>query len=240
MAKMYEALENAGQGRGGGVGLSPSMPAGLRISKPLENKLLAVARRVLAARSREDSVVVQFASTQDGEDSSRIAAIFAKLVPLRLGRQTLLLTAGQRPASRKLLPSSGAKGWDAVLTGEANVEETVYSTDIPGLSVGEISAHNSSLPTVLASPKAKQILDQLRTRFDVIVIDTPPVGASWDAVSLASITDGAVLVVEAGRTRWQAVKASIDQIDEQHGRVFGVVLNKQRHYIPAWIYRRFL
>lgn len=240
MAKMYEALENAGQGRSGGATLSPTMPSSLKIPKPLENKLLAVARRVLAARARDESVVVQFASAQDGEDSSRIATIFSKLVPLRLGRQTLLLTAGQRPSSRKLLPSSGARGWDAVLTGEANVEDTIYNTDIPGLSVGEISAHNSSLPTVLASPKAKQILDQLRTRFDLIVVDTPPIGASWDAVSLASITDGAVLVVEAGRTRWQAVKSAIDQIEEQHGRVFGVVLNKQRHYIPAWVYRRFL
>jgi capsular exopolysaccharide synthesis family protein len=240
MAKMYEALENAGQSRGGGVGLSPAMPAGLRISKPLENKLLAVARRVLAARQREDSVVVQFASTQDGEDSSRIATAFAKLIPLRLGRQTLLLTAGPRPASRKLLPGSGARGWDAVLTGEAQVEDTIYSTEIPGLSVGEISAHASSLPTVLASPKARQILEQLRSRFDIIVIDTPPVNASWDAISLASMTDGAVLVVEAGRTRWQAVKAAVDNIEEQQGRVFGVVLNKQRHYIPAWIYRRFL
>ncbi len=110
MTKMFEALENAGQGRGG-VGVSPSLGAGPRIPKSLEAKLLAVAGRITLQRPREGSVVVQFVSGQEGEDSSRIATTFAKLVPSRLGRPTLLLAAGQRPASRKLLPSTGAKGW---------------------------------------------------------------------------------------------------------------------------------
>jgi hypothetical protein len=220
MTQIYEALENAGKGRGG-AGLSAALPAGLRISKGLENKLLSVARRIQAQRPREESVVVQFASGQDGEDSSRIATVFAKLVPTRLGRPTLLLAAGQRSASRKLLPASGAKGWDAVITGDASVESTIYPTDVPGLSVGEISANAASLPTVLASPKAG-------------------LAGSWDAVVLSQLVDGAVLVVEAEHTRWQVIKTAIDQIEEQHGKVFGVILNKQKHYIPAWVYRRFL
>jgi Mrp family chromosome partitioning ATPase len=239
MTQIYEALENAGKGRGG-AGLSAALPAGLRISKGLENKLLSVARRIQAQRPREESVVVQFASGQDGEDSSRISTVFAKLVPTRLGRPTLLLAAGQRSASRKLLPASGAKGWDAVITGDASVESTIYPTDVPGLSVGEISANAASLPTVLASPKAGQILDKLRTQFDMIVIDAPPLAGSWDAVVLSQLVDGAVLVVEAEHTRWQVIKTAIDQIEEQHGKVFGVILNKQKHYIPAWVYRRFL
>lgn len=239
MTKMFEALENAGQGRGG-VGVSPSLGAGPRIPKSLEAKLLAVAGRITLQRPREGSVVVQFVSGQEGEDSSRIATTFAKLVPSRLGRPTLLLAAGQRPASRKLLPSTGAKGWEAVLTGEAAVEDTIYPTDTPGLSVGEISTNSATLPTVLASAKSQQILDSLRARFDMIVIDAPPLGGSWDALVLSQITDGAVIVVEAGRTRWQAIKTAIDQIEEQHGKVFGVVLNKQKFYIPRWVYQRFL
>lgn len=239
MTQIYDALENAGKGRGG-AGLSPSLPAGLRIPKGLESKLLAVARRIQAQRPRDESVVVQFVSGQDGEDSSRIATTFAKLVPTRLGRPTLLLVAGQRPASRKLLPASGAKGWDSVIAEGASIESTIYPTDIPGLSVGEISSNAGTLPTVLASAKSGQILDSLRSKFDMIVIDTPPLGSSWDALVLSQLTDGAVIVVEAGRTRHQVVKAAIDQIEEQHGKVFGIVLNKQRHYIPQWVYRRFL
>jgi len=239
MTQIYDALENAGKGRGG-AGLSPSMPSGLRIPKGLESKLLAVARRIQSQRPRDESTVVQFVSGQDGEDSSRIATTFAKLVPSRLGRPTLLLVAGQRPASRKLLPASGAKGWDAVIAEGAPIESTIYPTDVPGLSVGEISSNAGTLPTVLASNKAGQILDSLRQKFDMIVIDTPALGSSWDALVLSQLTDGAVIVVEAGRTRHQVIKAAIDQIEEQHGKVFGVVLNKQRHYIPQWVYRRFL
>ncbi|MBI1318118.1 MAG: hypothetical protein GC168_04090 [Candidatus Hydrogenedens sp.] len=238
MTKIYEALESAGQGRqGAGLGAGGGIGGAARMPKPLENKLLGVARRVAPLAAERGGAAVQFVSAQGGDDSSRIAVAFSKLVPTRLGKQTLLLAAGPRPASGKMLPASGAKGWDSILTGDASLDDTLYKTDVPGLTVAQVSGNAGSLPTVLASPKAAEIMDSLRSRFQMIVVDAPPAGASWDAVVLANLVDGAVIVVEAGRTRWQAVQAAVDNIEGQNGQVFGVILNKQKHYIPQWVYR---
>jgi len=238
MTKIYEALESAGNERqGGGLGGGGGIGGAARMPRALENKLLAVARRVESRAPEGGGLAVQFVSAQTGDDSSRIAAAFGKLVPTRLGKQTLLLAAGPRSATGKLLPASGAKGWDSILTGDATLEDTLYPTDIAGLSVGQISADAGSLPTVLASPRAQELMNSIRGRFQMIVIDAPPAGATWDAVVLSNLVDGAVLVVEAGRTRWQAVKAAVDNIEGQRGEVFGVILNKQQHYIPSWVYR---
>jgi len=237
MTKIYEALESAGQGRqGGGLGGGGGIGGAVRMPKPLENKLLGVARRIEPSAAVGASAV-QFVSAQNGDDSSRIAVSFAKLVPTRLGKQTLLLAAGPRAATGKLLPASGAKGWDSILTGDCSLDDTLYKTDVPGLTVAQVSANAGALPTVLASPKAAEIFESLRQRFQMIVVDAPPAGASWDAVVLSNLVDGAVIVVEAGRTRWQAVQSAISDIEGQSGRVFGVILNKQKHYIPQWVYR---
>ena len=86
----------------------------------------------------------------------------------------------------------------------------------------------------------QQELDQLRQQFDVIIVDAPALGESLEATLLGRLVDGTVVVVDAGKNRWQAVRSGIAQIESQGGNVLGVVLNKQKHYIPNWLYRKML
>jgi Mrp family chromosome partitioning ATPase len=78
----------------------------------------------------------------------------------------------------------------------------------------------------------------MRDRFDLILFDTPSLSEAVDAVVLAPFVDGTVVIVDAGATRWQVVRHAVDEIHAQQGRVLGVVLNKRRHYIPEYVYRR--
>ena len=57
-------------------------------------------------------------------------------------------------------------------------------------------------------------------------------------LAVSSQVDGVILVVEAERTRWPVAASVKESIERGGGRLLGVVFNKRRHYIPAFIYRR--
>jgi Mrp family chromosome partitioning ATPase len=72
----------------------------------------------------------------------------------------------------------------------------------------------------------------------MVLVDCPSMGESTIAARIASISDGVVLIVDAGKTRWQVIKNQIREIQANRGSVLGVVLNKRKFYIPEFIYKR--
>jgi Mrp family chromosome partitioning ATPase len=76
---------------------------------------------------------------------------------------------------------------------------------------------------VLTSPRMRYALEEARSRFDWVVVDTAPVGLLADAGIVATLMDGALFVIRAGKTPYAAVNKAIDALGRD--RVLGVVLN---------------
>jgi non-specific protein-tyrosine kinase len=70
------------------------------------------------------------------------------------------------------------------------------------------------------------VLEQLSNVADFVVIDSPPVHAVTDAAILASMVDGTLFVVDAGRTHRAAIRSAQDALGKAGARVLGVVLNR--------------
>jgi Mrp family chromosome partitioning ATPase len=239
MTKIYEALEEAGKERGQSSPNSFSLPSS-PAPKAVEEKLLALYRRIEMALEGRQGKVIEFAAAQAGDDSSRIVISFAKLVVSRLGKKVLILsTGGPRGAGSSAITQS-ARGWEAVIRRECGVDDVLAPVGGTGLVAGQIASSDAGLPGMIGSPEFREILNALRSRFDLVLLDAPSIATAPTAELLAGSVDGVVLVVEAGRTRWQVVRNAIEQIEAQKGVVLGVVLNKVRHYIPDFIYRKLL
>jgi Mrp family chromosome partitioning ATPase len=71
----------------------------------------------------------------------------------------------------------------------------------------------------------RELLDTLATRFELLVLDSPPLLAASDAAILSRSTDGALVVVRAGRTQRGALQAAVQQLTTVGARVIGTVLN---------------
>lgn len=69
------------------------------------------------------------------------------------------------------------------------------------------------------------MFESLRSAFDVIIIDSPPVLAVVDALVVLPWTDGVVLVVKSGETPYPVVERARKKIEEVQGRILGVTLN---------------
>ncbi|SFN11038.1 tyrosine-protein kinase family protein [Thermodesulforhabdus norvegica] len=84
--------------------------------------------------------------------------------------------------------------------------------------------------------RVQQILDALRDKFDMVVIDLPPAGDFPEFVPLMSLLDGIVYVVEAHRTRTKAIRTVLGRLRSSKVNIIGGVLNRKKYYIPKFIY----
>jgi Mrp family chromosome partitioning ATPase len=116
----------------------------------------------------------------------------------------------------------------------AGVPSTIFAhlLALGGLHVSEIRLTPNAPP-----PAWSKVFATLRAEFELVLIDCPAIDRSYDGIMLAPDVDTNLLVVEAERTRSAVAQNLRDRILEVGGAISGVVLNKQRHYIPDFIYR---
>jgi receptor protein-tyrosine kinase len=115
-------------------------------------------------------------------------------------------------------------GLSDILTHRSRVEDCVQKSHLDGVAVitsGEPPAHPSEL---LGSGATQVVLQQLQARFDYVIIDAPPVVPFTDATLLAKETNGAILVVRAGKTKRDEVAAAAAKLTAVNARLLGVVV----------------
>ena len=116
-------------------------------------------------------------------------------------------------------------GLSDCLIGEARLEDATKSTDIPNLDLltsGTLPPNPSEL---LGSESMKRLIDQLKSIYDVILFDSPPVIHVVDTIVLGSLVDGIGLVCRSEKTTLPLLKQSIERIQENKIRVLGIILN---------------
>ncbi len=92
--------------------------------------------------------------------------------------------------------------------------------------------------TVLASDRLRSLITELRSEFDHVLVDAPPVALYADAIVLGKLTDGVILVVGANSTRREAARKAKESLEAANVRLLGVVLNRRTFPVPEGLYRR--
>lgn len=106
----------------------------------------------------------------------------------------------------------------------AQLDQIVQPTGVDGLSVlssGKLSVVPSD---ALSSSRMTRLIQQLETLADMVIFDTPPVLAVSDAALLSSQTGGALLVIDAGKTRREQAQAAKDVLERARARLLGAVM----------------
>lgn len=98
---------------------------------------------------------------------------------------------------------------------------------------------NGNSQDAWVSLRVKSLLEKLRSQFEYIIIDAPPVIGHSETLALSKLTDGVLFVVKANQTRWEIIDEARGQLKDVGAKVLGVVLNERRFFIPNGIYRRF-
>jgi capsular exopolysaccharide synthesis family protein len=168
-------------------------------------------------------VVVSSAEPQEGKSTT--AANLA-VACAQQGQRVLLIDADLRNARvHTLFSRPRAPGLTNVLVGTVPLADGLRTTGIDGLTILTSGTTPPNPAELLGSTRMRQLLDELGTQFDLIVIDTPPLLAASDAAILGRISDGTLMVVRAGQTQRAAVQEGIQQLVNVGARLLGTVLN---------------
>jgi non-specific protein-tyrosine kinase len=131
----------------------------------------------------------------------------------------------RRPKVADYLGVEGSVGLTSVLIGRATLDEALQGWGRGGMAVlasGPVPPNPSEL---LGSGHMVALLRQLQQRFDVVIIDAPPLLPVTDAAVLTRICDGAVLVVRFGKTKREQVEQAVEALRTVDARMLGSVLN---------------
>ena len=118
------------------------------------------------------------------------------------------------------------EGLNHFLSGLAEYEDVVYETNIPNGHIVPVSTLLENPAVLLEDPRMGELLDKLAEDYRYVIIDTPPLDNISDGALLASMSDGAVLVVRCGETPKALVRQSLQQLERVECPVLGTVLNR--------------
>jgi Mrp family chromosome partitioning ATPase len=109
---------------------------------------------------------------------------------------------------------------------QAAIDNAILPTDVENLFVLPSGKTPPNPAEMMGSGRMAFLVDHLKTRFDFIIVDTPPVMLATDALLIAPRTDGAVVVVKAGNTDRKILQDVIEQFNTVNQPVIGMVLNQ--------------
>lgn len=126
----------------------------------------------------------------------------------------------------KVQSNEEVKGMDYYLSGIAEYDDVVYSTNVEnGFFVPCTNVLEN--PTVLLEdPKFRELLNKLSEEFRYIIIDSPPLDNVADGALIASMCDGAIMVVRSGYVSKKIIKQAVNQLDRVGCKLLGTVLNR--------------
>lgn len=169
------------------------------------------------------SLVVSSAGPGDGKSTTvvNMAITFANLE-----KKVLLIDADLRkPVLHKVFELPRAPGLTQRLVQDLNDQDVIRETEVPNLylvTCGDLPPNPSEL---LASQKLKDFIVRMKEKFDIVLIDSPPIIAVTDASILSKMTDAILLVVKAGSTDLRVLRRSIDLLKQVNTNLIGAVLN---------------
>jgi len=194
---------------------------------------------ILSYHHSKSIKTILFLGTTQGDGSSTTAINFATTLA-RDGRHNVLLIEAnlRNPSLHEVFhvdPDQSLSGFSANGNKAASGIRKVGPENLYVVTPGSKLSGPVSL---FESQRFWEFLKTMRTEFDYVVLDGPPLPSFSESKVICNKVDGVVMVIESGKTRKQVALRAKKDIEQAGGTVLGVVLNKRKYHIPKWIYRR--
>jgi capsular exopolysaccharide synthesis family protein len=191
----------------------------------------AEAYRVLRTNLQFASVdrplgLVQVSSPNVGEGKSMTAANLAIAIA-QLGQQVILVDADlHQPTQHRYFQVINNVGVTTALLGNLElIDKMLKPTATPNLQLLTSGPLPPNPAELLGSKRMQELLAKLKTKADIVVIDSPPITVISDAVVLATHVDGVLLVLRSRKTRLEQARNALNALAQVHANVLGAVLN---------------
>lgn len=176
--------------------------------------------------SSGDSQVALLTSAKRGEGKSTVSANLAVTIA-QSGREVAVIDCDLRlPTMHKLFDLPNKRGLTSILAGEVSVEDSIQYSAFPRVQVLTSGPLPPNPTELLGSQRMLDLIEQLKTQFDFIILDTPALLSVADAAVLAPAADNVILVVAQAQTRRGDVQTVLRQLANVRVKSMEVVVNR--------------
>jgi succinoglycan biosynthesis transport protein ExoP len=143
-----------------------------------------------------------------------------------LGRRVVLVDGDlRRPKLHSIVGVAKGGGLAAVLSGTSTLDEVIAQSGIPGLDIIPAGASTDHPNELLASAAMEKCVAELASRYDHVVIDSPPSAMLSDAATVAKLVDGVIIVAREHAVSRRLVREVVSRLRQVGAPVLGVVVN---------------
>lgn len=215
-----------------GIGLVPAVSGGVRdelIRHPSSAfseaiRTIRSAIGMLDAESPPRTILVTSAAPEEGKSTTAFSLARAAA---QAGISTLLVDCDwRRPALHKIMEVRSEASLIDVFRGQADVEDLIQTDRATGMALiaGHRVVHNAN--DLIGGQHMRNFLKEALARYELIVLDSPPVMAAADALILSRLVDATLFVVRWGATPRQVVVNAIKMLQKAQAKFAGVVVNR--------------
>ncbi|MFL6278411.1 MAG: GumC family protein [Blastocatellia bacterium] len=181
---------------------------------------------VLLSAAGQPPKIVLITSGQPGEGKTT-TAINTAISLAQLGASVLIVDCDlRRPTAHKVLGVEHQQGLSTYLSqAHVKLDEVIQPLPIENLSLLPCGPIPPNPAELIISDRMKEMLDELRGRYDHIIVDSPPLINVTDPVILSTMVDGVILVVHGGKSTRDLVRRARQELATVGAKIFGVVLN---------------
>ncbi|MBI3948690.1 MAG: CpsD/CapB family tyrosine-protein kinase [Armatimonadetes bacterium] len=188
---------------------------------------------VLARMDRDRGIVLGVSSPMHGEGKTTVATNIAGAMAADLEKRVLLVSSVFHPADRRTGERPGLAEYLA--DPARSLEELLVPTPLPNLHVLFAGAAPDNPSRLLRGERMRRTVTELRERFDITVVDLPPVLRASDTQVLAGMMDGILLVVGVGATSIWAAERAVKML--AGANLVGIAANRAQSELPQWLAR---
>jgi non-specific protein-tyrosine kinase len=183
-------------------------------------------RTNILASGDEGSQVVLLTSAKRGEGKSTVSSNLAVTIA-QSGREVVVVDCDLRlPTVHKLFDLPNKRGLTNILAGEVVVDEAIQYSAFPRVQVITSGPLPPNPTELLGSQRMIDLIEQLKSKFDFVVLDTPALLSVADAAVLAPAVDNVILVVAQAQTRRGDVQNVLQQLSNVRVKSMEVVVNR--------------
>ena len=194
---------------------------------------------LLTRYSDKSLKMILFNGIRHGGGCSTTAINFAITLTKNSDLKVLLIDVNLRtPGLRDVFKIDAALGLSDLPDDNNDVTSLINKVGPGNLNVLTTGEDYSVPLSLFESSRFDRFLATIGDDFDYVILDAPPVPKFPECRVLCPKVDGVILVVEAGITRRHVALMAKKKIEQAGGTLLGIVINRRKHYIPDWIYRR--
>jgi capsular exopolysaccharide synthesis family protein len=182
-------------------------------------------RTALLYTANDHGGIIAITSPLPSEGKSTTSVCLARVMALS-GQSVIVVECDlRRPGLSRALGKRAENGLIEVLQGDANLEDVILSDDT-GVDYLLAPRKDRDVTGVFEAPIMDRFITYLRHKYDIVILDTPPVLAIAETQILTKFADQTIMLVRWAKTPMRAVKAALSSLRQTGGPVIGIVLSQ--------------